>query len=190
LCGGGAIVRVDPKTGRFSGVASGFKTPKAFALEPGGTLLVADEVGGSPGWGYRWRLNLETGDHASIYTFPPSEVATAFGVDAKTGEIFFTRRGLYRLSRDGVSRMNVEGVQRLTSMTMFNGNLLVRGDEPPAVELTVSGEVVGKKQQGGPVTDMVSRGNEIFISYGNGRLGIIREGNTFAETVWEGGLAT
>ena len=29
LCGSGAIVRVDPRSGRLSVVASGFKTPKA-----------------------------------------------------------------------------------------------------------------------------------------------------------------
>ena len=40
---------------------------------------------------YLWRLNRQTGEQASIYAFPPSEVATAMAVDPKSGEIFFTR---------------------------------------------------------------------------------------------------
>src|SRR5690349_13461635 len=32
LCGAGAVVRVDPRTGRLSVVATGFKTPKAMLI--------------------------------------------------------------------------------------------------------------------------------------------------------------
>ncbi len=186
VCGAGALVRVDPQTGRMEVVASGFKTPKAMLFEPFGTLLVADEIGGSPAWGYLWRLNLQTGEKASIYAFPPSEVATGMAVDPKTGEIFFTRRGLYRLSRDGVTRISVEGVLSPTSTTLFRGNLLVTAEGPPMMEIRTNGETVRMIEGGGAISDLVARGNDAFVGYANGRVGIIREGTAFATNVWQG----
>jgi hypothetical protein len=184
-CNAGAIVRVDPGSGALSLVATGFKTTKSILIEPGGTLLVSDEVGGSP-WGYLWRLNLQTGEQQEVHRFSGDEVATGIGVDAQTGDVFFTRRGLYRLSRQGVSRMAVDGVLQPTNMTMFRENLLVSGDGPPAIEMKTNGELIGKMESGGPVTSLVARGDDVFIGYGNGRVGRIKAGTTNAENVWEG----
>lgn len=185
-CGGGAIVRVDPRTGRQTLVASGFKTTKAILIEPSGTLLVADEVGGSPTWGYLWRLNLKTGEKSEVYRFAPSEVATGMGVDPASGDIFFTRRGLYRLSAGGVRRMEVEGILTPTSMTMAGDNLIVVGDGPPAIEMRTSGEVIGKMASGGPISDLAARDKQVFVGYANGRIGRIRQTDREAENVWEG----
>jgi hypothetical protein len=187
-CGSGVILRVDPKSGQQTLVASGFKTPKAILIEPSGTLLVSDEVGGDPVWGHLWRLNLRTGEQESIYPFlksAQSEVATGIAVDPNSGDIFFARRGLYRMSGAGVSRMQVEGVLRATSTTMFGGNLLVSADGPAVIEMTPAGEVVSTKAGGGPITDLVARGKQVFVGYGNGRVGKIRETDGQAENVWE-----
>jgi hypothetical protein len=185
-CGGGAIVRVDPKTGRQTLVASGFKTTKAILIEPSGTLLVADEVGGSPIWGYLWRLNLKTGDKSEIYRFAPSEVAPGMGVDPASGDIFFTRRGLFRLSSDGVRRMDVEGVLTPTSMTMAGENVIVVGEGPPAIEMRTNGEVIGRMASGGPISHLAARDKQVFVGYANGRIGRIRQTDREAENVWEG----
>jgi hypothetical protein len=179
-------VRVDPRTGRQTLVASGFKTTKAILIEPSGTLLVADEVGGSPIWGYLWRLNLKTGEKSEVYRFAPSEVATGMGVDLASGDIFFTRRGLYRLTSTGVRRMEVEGIHSPTSMTMAGGNLVVVGEGPPAIEMRTSGEVIGKIASGGPISDLAARGKQVFVGYANGRVGRIRQTDREAENVWEG----
>jgi hypothetical protein len=185
-CGGGTILRVDPRTGRRTILATGFRTPKAILIEPGGTLLVADEVGGSPTWGYLWRINLQTGEQAEVFRFAPSEVATGMGVDAKSGDIFFTRRGLYRLRPEGVSRMDVEGILNPTSMTMAGGNLVVSGEGPTVVEMRPTGEMIGPLAGGGPISDLAARGKQVFVGYGNGRVGRIRETDRAAENVWEG----
>jgi hypothetical protein len=185
-CGGGAIVRVDPRTGRQTLIASGFKTTKAILIEPSGTLLVADEVGGSPIWGYLWRLNLKTGEKSEVYRFAPSEVATGMGVDPASGDIFFTRRPLYRLTSTGVRRMEVEGIHSPTSMTMAGGSLVVVGEGPPAMEMRTSGEVIGKMASGGPISDLAARGKQVFVGYANGRVGRIRQTDREAENVWEG----
>jgi hypothetical protein len=185
-CGGGAILRVDPRTGRRTIVATGFRTPKAILIEPGGTLLVADEVGGSPTWGYLWRINLQTGEQAEVYRFGPSEVATGMGVDAKSGDIFFTRRGLYRLTREGMSRMDVEGILNLTSMTMAGGNLVVSGEGPDGGRDAAHRRGDRPDGRKWPVSDLAARGKQVFVGYGNGRVGRIRETDRAAENVWEG----
>jgi hypothetical protein len=185
-CGGGAIVRVDPRTGRQTLVASGFKTTKAILIEPSGMLLVADEVGGSSIWGYLWRLNLKTGEKSELYRFGPSEVATGMGVDPSSGDVFFTRRGLYRLTSTGVRRMEVEGILSPTSMTIAGGNLVVVGEGPPAMEMRTTGEVIRKMASGGPISDLAARGKQVFVGYANGRVGRIRQNDGEAENVWEG----
>jgi hypothetical protein len=108
------------------------------------------------------------------------------GVDPTSGDIFFTRHGLYRLTSGGVRRMAVEGVPSPTTMTMADGNLVVSGEGPPAVEMRPTGEVIGSIAAGGPISDLAARGKQIFVGYANGRIGRIRESDRSAENVWEG----
>ena len=63
-----------------------------------------------------------------------------------------SRRGPYRLTREGVSRMDVEGILNPTSMTVAGGNLLVSGEGPMVVEMRPSGEVIGPMAGGGPIS--------------------------------------
>jgi len=71
-------------------------------------------------------------------------------------------------------------------MTMLGDNLFVTGEAPPALEIRPTGEVVGMRQSGGPISHVVARGKQVFIGYTNGRVGRIREGMTEAQNVWEG----
>lgn len=125
--------------------------------------------------GYLWRLDLKTGAKSEVYRFSPSDVATGMVVDTVSGDIFFTKRGLYRLNSSGVRRMDVEGVLTPTSLTMADGNLIVVGDEPPAVEMRLTGEIVAKIGSGGPISNLAARGKQVFVGYGNGRVGRIRQ---------------
>lgn len=54
------------------------------------------------------------------------------------------------------------------------------------VEMRPTGEVIGPFAGGGPISDLAARGKQVFVGYGNGRVGRIRETDRAAENVWEG----
>ena len=85
-----------------------------------------------------------------------------------------------------MTRINVEGVLSPTSMTMRAGNLLVTAEGPPMMEVRRTGETIRMIEGGGAISDLVARGNDAFVGYANGRVGIIRDGSGSAQNVCEG----
>ena len=135
-CGKGAVVRVDPLTGKQLVVATGFKVPMGIAIERDhGTILVGDEWG-RPNWGYLWRIDLDARTMERLHIFQPSAVATSIAIDPK-GEVFLAARTIYRW-RDGSPRsVGFDDLDNIHAMT-----------------ITPQGEMYIAEYNGGPVMHM------------------------------------
>lgn len=116
-CRQGAVVRVDPKTGRQTPVMRGFRVTMGIAVEPGGTVLVADENPGNGEFGRLYRLNLATREKGALYAFQTSEAAKTLMLHP-SGIVYYTAGDVYPWDGNRSRRLSIEGLTNAYALTV------------------------------------------------------------------------
>ena len=107
-CRKGAVVKVDPKSGTQSVVASGFRTPVGIAVDQDGTVLVSDENPVDGRWGQLFRFDFASGESSVVQSVVGDSVPTSIGFDSSSGEIVVASKKIYRMTRGGPRLLGFE----------------------------------------------------------------------------------
>ena len=116
-CRQGAVVRVDPKTGSQTPLMRGFRVTMGIAVEPGGTVLVADENSGNGEYGRLYRLNLNTREKGVVHVFQTSEAAKGLAIHP-SGAVYYASGDVYALDQGKARRLEIENVRNAQALAI------------------------------------------------------------------------
>ena len=88
----------------------GFRVTMGIAVEPGGTVLVADENSGNGEFGRLYRLNLATREKGALYAFQTSEPAKTLALHP-SGVVYYAAGDVYAWDGNQARRLSIEALR-------------------------------------------------------------------------------
>ena len=107
--------------------AAPFRVTMGIAVEPGGTVLVADENSGNGEFGRLYRLNLTTREKGALLAFQTSEAAKTL-VLHPSGVAYYAAGDVYAWDGSQTRRLTIDGLTNAYALTVTpKGELFVSG---------------------------------------------------------------